>query len=116
MATFPVAYIVKNMQAKEHSRSVRITDSPLPGDKVLAGPFASGNAARKSVEYTCAFQRRLCLAEGEEIRIHASNGGYLFSVRMTNSSPTLFYDTKFSQQKEEFETPIELYPWLKENI
>ena len=58
-------------------------------------------------------QRKFMMATGEEIRLHAANGGYLFSVRNGSNGPTIFYDILFCQQSNEFEQSVELYPWLK---
>ena len=58
-------------------------------------------------------QRKFMMATGEEIRLHAANGGYLFSVRNGSNGPTIFHDILFSQQSNEFEQSVELYPWLK---
>ncbi len=87
--------IVKNKKGQ-----VVKVSTPMPGDKILAGDYFRN-------------QRTLMLAETEEIRLHGSNGGYMFSVRLINNTPTLFFDTAFSQQRDEYETPVELYPWLK---
>ena len=70
------------------------------GDTVLSGSLRDN-------------QRKFMMATGEEIRLHAANGGYLFSVRNGSNGPTIFHDILFSQQSNEFEQSVELYPWLK---
>ncbi len=80
----------------------RDCDKLHPGDRVLHGSLKNN-------------QRRIVMADTEEIRIHAENGGYLFSIRHLLGKTSMFFDTRFSGQSHEFEQEIQEYPWLKES-
>lgn len=94
-------------------KQILVSDHAPQGSTVLAGPFPSPEDAKRTADFT-ANQRKFLMGDGEEIRIHADNGGYLFSVRLdVNSGPVIVHDVKFSQQRDEYQVPVNLYPWMK---
>jgi len=58
------------------------------------------------------YQRRVTLGEHETVRIHAPNGGYLFTLRMGPQGVEYFFDRHFSQQSTEYPQTIDTMPWL----
>lgn len=92
--------------------AVTIKAVSSPGDRVIDGPFACSEDARRSRAYVDN-QRKFVLADGEEVRIHASNGGYLFSVRAQVGGPVIVHDQGFSGLPDEYEALVDIYPWNK---
>ena len=103
-------YITRTVVGKHTKGQVTIKKTPGGGDAIVAGPFPDMESAYCSDEFKRA-QRHLVLADNEEVRIHASNGGYLFSVRNGPDGPSLLYDRGFTGLAQVYEAKVELFPW-----
>lgn len=105
-------YDIVKRKSNIDKNQICITDRAVQGDMVVGGPFTSVEEAAGSRVYF-KYQRRISLGENEAVRIHASNGGYMFSVRHTKNGPEIFFERSFTGQTEEFARSVDEYPWLK---
>lgn len=86
------------------------------GATVVDGPFANPEQARRLSPTFARVQRKFVMAHGEEVRLHGANGAYLFSVRLDAlEGPVIVFDRAFSDQRDEYKTRVELYPWLAQS-